>query len=154
MQIAQIHQQKQISMKRTQIGWVFLLVIPALVVTVYFADPNAFSFWPIVGGAALILLLFFKLTVKVTNDAVHFAFGIGLVRKKIPLADIVNCKPIRYAALGWGIRFRPGATLYNVSGNKAIELTIKGKERKIWIGTDKPDELAKYINAQLMPKSE
>ena len=58
------------------------------------------------------------------------------------------CKPISYISLGWGIRLRPGVILFNVSGNKAIELEIKNKKRKIWIGTNCPEEIADFINSK------
>jgi hypothetical protein len=98
---------------------------------------------------ALILVLFYSLTITVDNEYVRFLFGIGLIKGKYRLEDIESCKSISYFPLGWGIRYRPGAILYNVSGNKAIELVIKGKTRKVWIGTNVPDELSEFINSKL-----
>lgn len=96
----------------------------------------------------LILICFFKMTIKVDDDFVHVILGVGLIRWKYAISNIESCKSISYFALGWGIRFVADATLFNVSGNKAIELQIKGKNRKVWLGTDRPEELAEYINQQ------
>lgn len=136
-------------MKRTQIGWVFLIVIPAVSYMIWQMDPASPKVMPMFVIMALVLINFFCMTIKVDDDFVRVAFGIGLIRWKYAISNIESCHSISYFAMGWGIRFRPGATLYNVSGNKAIELKLKGKDRKVWLGTDRPDELAQYINCQL-----
>jgi len=136
-------------MKRTQIGWVFLIIIPALSYFIWQMEPTSSKLIPMFMIMALVLINFSCMTIKVDDDFVRVAFGIGLIRWKYAISNIEHCKSISYLALGWGIRFRPGATLYNVSGNKAIELTIKGKSRKVWLGTDRPDELAEYITSRL-----
>ncbi len=91
--------------------------------------------------------MFYKLTILVTDDAVQFSLGIGIIKGKYNLSVINNCKPLSYIPFGWGIRLRPGVILFNVSGNKAIELEIKNKNRKIWIGTNKPEEISQYIKS-------
>lgn len=137
-------------MKRTQIGWVFFALIPGLMLLVWYLNPDKASLWPMWAIGGLVMLLFFKLTVTVDKEFIRFSFGIGFIRGKFPLAEVANCKSISYVAMGWGIRFRPGAILYNVSGNKAIELTLRGRDRKVWIGTNDPKALADYINSKLM----
>ena len=133
-------------MKRTQFGWVFLIVILIIVSFVIYQDRNLKSIIIISFVSLIVFLNFYKLTIKVTNEHVAFSLGIGLIKGKYKLRDINYCKPISYITLGWGIRLRPGVILFNVSGNKAIELDIKNKNRKVWIGTDAPDEISEYIN--------
>jgi hypothetical protein len=136
-------------MKRTQTGWVFIAVIPLIIITTQLIiPPSEMLLLPYI-ILALILVLFYSLTITVDNEYVRFLFGIGLIKGKYRLEDIESCKSISYFPLGWGIRYRPGAILYNVSGNKAIELVIKGKTRKVWIGTNVPDELSEFINSKL-----
>ena len=137
-------------MKQTQIGWVFLALIPGLMAMVWFINPDKTALWPMWGIGALLLLLFFKLTITVDDAFVRFSFGVGIIGGKFALDEVVNCKPISYVAMGWGIRFRPGAILYNVSGNKAIELTLRGRDRKVWLGTNNPKALADFINGKIM----
>lgn len=139
-------------MKRTQIGWVFLIIIPAITWLIWQMDTASPKVLPMLIVMALVLLNGFCLTVTVDDEYVRFSFGIGLFRRKYAISDIEYCKSISYFSLGWGIRFRSDAILYNVSGNKAIELTMKGKFRKVWIGTDVPDELSTYINKQIQKK--
>lgn len=40
----------------------------------------------------------------------------------------------------------PDATIYNITGMKAVELSFKGRRRKVIIRTYQPDELSRYIN--------
>jgi len=136
-------------MKRTQVGWVFLIIIPALSYFVWQMDPTSSKLTSMFIIMGLILLNFSCMTIKVDDDFVRVVLGIGLIRWKYAISDVEYCKSIKYAALGWGIRFVADATLFNVSGNKAIELQIRGKSRKVWLGTDRPDELAEYITARL-----
>lgn len=136
-------------MKRTQFAWVIIIVILAVSGLVLYKTPiqKGMLTVPIILGS--LILLFYKLTITVTDEFVQFSFGIGLIYGKYKLTAIVACRPIKYLPLGWGIRLRPGVILYNVSGNKAIELELKNKKRKVWIGTVVPEELAEYINSRL-----
>jgi hypothetical protein len=133
-------------MKRTQFGWIFLIVILIIISIVIYQDGSLKSIITISLVSLIVFINFYKLTIKVTDEHVSFSLGIGLIKGKYSLKDINYCKPISYFALGWGIRLRPGVILFNVSGNKAIELDIKNKNRKVWIGTDSPDEISEYIN--------
>lgn len=53
---------------------------------------------------------------------------------------------------GWGIRFGRNGTAYNISGNKGLQLEFKDN-KKILIGTNKPEELAEVLSkiGQLKP---
>ncbi|MCT4590901.1 MAG: hypothetical protein N4A71_23960 [Carboxylicivirga sp.] len=136
-------------MKKIQTGWVIIVVTLVAWFFVMFFYRELYASMTISLVSLLILLLFYKLTVEVSDKHVSFYMGIGLIRRTFALKDIIHCKPISYMPLGWGIRFRPGAILYNVSGTKAIELKLKNKRWNVWIGTDVPDELADYINSKL-----
>jgi hypothetical protein len=136
-------------MKKTQIGWLIIAIIGILNVLVLSQIHDVGSVKILVIISLVVLLLFFQLTIRVDKEYVRFSFGIGLIRGKYRLVDIESCRPISYFPLGWGIRFRPGIVLFNVSGTKAIELSIKGKSRKIWIGTNNPDEVASAVNELL-----
>jgi hypothetical protein len=137
-------------MKKTQTGWIFIILITAF--TIYGFLSSGFTrgntFW-ILASLLIILLLFYNLTITVDDHFVRFSFGIGIIRGKFALSEIDTCRPKTYIALGWGIRLRPGVIIYNVSGNKAIELKIKGKKRYVWIGTNSPEELCGYIHQRM-----
>ena len=137
-------------MKKTQVGWAFILILAALMIWLLWKGQNRNI---LIGSGiffAVILLLFYRLTIIVTDTQVKFIFGVGLIRGTYDLKDIRTCRPINYTPLGWGIRFRPGVTLYNVSGNRAIELELKNRDRKIWLGTNSPEEVAAFINEKML----
>lgn len=135
-------------MKRTQFGWVFFAIIFAIAGIVIYQNHNVKTALIISIISLVLLLLFYKLTITVTGRYVQFSLGIGLIKGKYNIDNIVVCRPLSYIPFGWGIRLRPGVILFNVSGNKAIELEIKNKRRKIWIGTNCPEEIARYINSK------
>jgi len=115
--------------KHTQIG--HTIIWGVLAVTVFIAITGIFS----QGGpgsllvAEVILLicavLFCKLTIKIENETLEWSFGIGLIRKRVPMVEIAACEPIRIPWWhGWGIHLTPYGWLYNVSGLDAVAITI------------------------------
>jgi len=101
-------------------------------------------------GVALMgvfLALFFSLTVEIDATHLTFRFGVGLIRQRIPLAEIVAAKPVRNTWLyGWGIHRTPHGWLYNVSGWEAVEITLATGKR-FRLGTDEPQRLARMLQA-------
>jgi hypothetical protein len=93
-----------------------------------------------------LLVLFYSLTVEIKNNTLFCQFGIGLIRRKIPLSMIQEVKEVRnpwYS--GWGIHWLPGQYwLWNVSGFRAVELVFKDGKR-FRIGTDEPELLSRAI---------
>jgi hypothetical protein len=136
-------------MKRTQLGWSFIIIIPIIYGLVLTQKQDVVTLALFGLFSIILLLLFYQLTIQVTNEAVKFSLGIGIIRGSYKLSDIKHCKSIAYTPFGWGIRLRYGAILFNVSGNKAIELEVRNKTRKIWIGTDSPEEIASFINSKI-----
>jgi hypothetical protein len=91
------------------------------------------------------LILFYKLTITIEGQTLCASFGIGIVRKRVPLAQIVGCEPIRIRWwYGWGIHLTPYGWLYNVSGLDAVAITLRD-ERKFALGTDDPQGLTDAI---------
>jgi len=141
--------------KHTQTGWLTLIVCGALlvllvVVSAHVPEPRA-RLIPLYVGAPVVLIvmvLFGSLTVTVDDNVITVQFGTGVIRKKISLADVTSCEPMRNRWWwGWGIRLIPGGWLYNVSGLDAVELKMKNG-RIFRIGTDEPQQLAEFIQAK------
>lgn len=85
---------------------------------------------------ALVLLNFYSLNVAVDETSVRLRFGVGLVKKIIPLDAIASAGPAKTTWLnGWGIRCLGDGWLYNVSSTDAVELRLKAGGRLL-IGTD------------------
>ncbi|PYL56524.1 MAG: hypothetical protein DMF31_12355, partial [Verrucomicrobia bacterium] len=71
--------------------------------------------------------------------------GVGLVRKKVTLAEVAASEPIRIRWwYGWGIHLTPYGWLYNVSGLEAVAITLRDG-RKFALGTDDPEGLVTAI---------
>jgi hypothetical protein len=87
------------------------------------------------------MILFITLTVEVKEGIVKLSFGIGLIKKNFSLDQVKGIEIVKNPFwYGWGIRIIPGGRLYNVSGNKAVELKMKNN-KIIRIGTNQPEEL-------------
>ena len=91
------------------------------------------------------LVLFYKLRITIEDETLCASFGPGIIRKKVRLAEIVGCKPIRIRWwFGWGIHLTPCGWLYNVSGFDAVAITLRDG-RNFALGTDDPDGLTEAI---------
>jgi PPE-repeat protein len=130
------------------------ILLPLLLINlvlIFVAGHNDLSMAMVFGFASLLLLIclltFYKLTISVSDNDISFTMGIGLVRGTYAFSGIESCRAVKNSVLtGIGIRLIPGGWLFNVSGLKAIELTFMNKKRKIRIGTDKPEEIARLVN--------
>jgi hypothetical protein len=101
------------------------------------------------GLLALGLLTYATLTVDVDAEHVRVYFGIGLIRKTIPVADIARCEVVRTPTWwGWGMHWTPSGWLYNVSGRAAVRLEMTS-QRPLMIGSDEAERLKAAIDAGL-----
>ncbi len=92
--------------------------------------------------------MFSSLTVAI-EKTLTCRFGVGLIRKTIPLSDVDHVRAVLNSWLvGWGIRWIPGRYwVWNVSGLRAVELIMKDGTR-FRIGTDEPEALVQAIELQ------
>jgi len=95
--------------------------------------------------------LFYGLTTKITSDAITVSFGIGIIRKRIPLKRVKSVDAIKSPwYYGWGIRIVPNGALYNMSGNDGVELKFNDTDRIVRIGTRDSLTLKKEIEKRLV----
>jgi hypothetical protein len=140
----------------TQFGWVTMIALLGALVAVAAVgkdlEPGAEGLAGVLIGMAVLALmipLFGWLTVTVNEEAVLVRFGVGLVRKKIRISDILSATRVRNKWwYGWGMRMGPTGWLYNVSGLDAVEIELKGGGR-FRIGTDEPEELLSAVRSSL-----
>ncbi len=136
--------------RHSQFGKVGIVIVIASAVILWGGNIATI---PLLGGIVAVqaaaLALFASLTVEINAEHLRIRFGIGLIRKRFPLAQIDTCRPVKNAWIyGWGIRLTPHGWLYNVSGLEAVELKMKsGKTCRI--GTDEPEALTAAIQAAL-----
>ena len=91
------------------------------------------------------IVAFYKLTITIDVESLSASLGIGLVRKKVELAEITACEAIRIRwSYGWGIHLTPYGWLYNVAGWDAVAITLRNG-RKFALGTDDPNGLVAAI---------
>jgi len=100
----------------------------------------------------VLLGLFFSLTVAVDDRRILLTYGVGLIRKRIPLSQIAAVERVRNKWYqGWGIRLIPGGILYNISGLQAVEL-IMADDTRVRIGTDEPFKLSGAIHQRIQKR--
>ena len=88
--------------------------------------------------------LFHSLTIEISDRGLRWRFGPGLIRKSVPLAEIVSAEPVRNGP-SWGIHWSPRlGWLYNVSGFDAVLITLRNGN-KFALGTDEPQALAARV---------
>ena len=136
--------------ERTQTGcaMIWILFAAALLVATgqFFHTPPAREISVIVSILLLITIAgFYKLTIMIDTEVLRWSFGIGVISKKVPIAEIAACEPIRIRWwYGWGIHLTPYGWLYNVAGWNAVAITLRNG-RKFALGTDDPQGLTEAI---------
>ena len=109
------------------------------------------AWWMVVALFGVIVaafLVFAQLTVEVDERETRLRFGIGLIRKTVPLADILRCDLVRTRIRwGWGLHWTPAGWLYNVSGREAVRLEL-ARDKAVMIGSDEAPALKQAIDAR------
>lgn len=96
-------------------------------------------------------IVFSRLTIRVAEGALHWHFGAGMVKRRLPLAAIAAAEPTRTGVLdGWGIHFTSRGWLFNVAGRDAV-LVTRTDGKTFMLGTDEPRALAEAIRPQTRP---
>lgn len=135
--------------RHTQIGYVTLVAttVAALGLASSAIRHHRPALWA--GVVLLVLLggLFSSLTIEVADGELRSHFGPGFWRKHWALAEVVatNVAPIR-SWEGWGIRFTTRGMLYDVAGNRSVEVRLRSGTR-FRLGTDEPERLLAAIRA-------
>lgn len=131
--------------RHTQIGWLIVAVVGFPALLTLFSGDMLNGAWIPFSFFLVVLVLFCVLTVEVNAEEV-VSFGPGLIRRRIRIEEIDTCTPvINKWWFGWGLRIIPGGVMFNVSGLRAVHLTLKnGKQFRI--GTDEPERLMEALD--------
>lgn len=124
--------------------WAIAIVVVAAVATAQAPGAGPWGYLiPVV-----FLLLFGRLRVRVLDDAVEAAFGVGLFRKRIPFERIRKVEAREYSPMGefwgWGIRARGSKRAWTMKGDRAVVLTLDDGTL-LYLGSPAPKPLAERI---------
>ena len=150
--------------------WIFLLFTASFVFLLFsgkLSGDNQTDYPVIIGTIVFLTLLsvgffFVRLDTVINKDGVYFRMfpfhfkSIFINWEQILEAEIRRISPIREHG-GWGMRFKVmnigshgisygfGRKAYTISGNHVLQLRLNNN-KKIIIGTKKPDELTEFLN--------
>ena len=157
VRIEQIHTPMN-DYKEFTFGWLIFIVVVPIHLLFTFLHIHGIGDRPIgtYGYSAmtltfvLICALFYGLTTNITSDTITVSFGIGLIRKRIPLKRIKAVKTVTSPwYYGWGIRLIPNGILFNISGTDGVELKFHDTGRIIRIGSKDSLALKREIEKRL-----
>ena len=137
--------------EHTQIGYVIIWSLLAIILIVSGFAGLSHREVPLVVSIILLvcLVLFYKLRITIEDETLCASFGPGIIRKRVRLAEIVGCEPVRIRWwYGWGIHLTPFGWLYNASGLDAVVITLRAG-RKFALGTDDPHGLLAALRAAI-----
>ncbi|MFZ5981174.1 MAG: hypothetical protein ACOYVF_11135 [Candidatus Zixiibacteriota bacterium] len=129
-------------------GWpvVFPLGV-CILITVYFGVIKSETFGLLTSVVFIVLMvLFYSLKITVDEKYLRLRYGIGLIRIKFPVREIMTCETVRNRWwYGLGIRVIPEGWLFNINGLDAVRVNMRN--RTVYrFGTDEPDKLCQAIN--------
>ncbi|MFZ0916515.1 MAG: hypothetical protein WAN04_06445 [Candidatus Udaeobacter sp.] len=138
--------------QHTQIGhviiWSVAVVLFAINAT-FGSSPHRGNLLVVSVVLLITLALFYKLTITIREETLCASFGIGVIRKRVSIAEIAACESIRIRWwYGWGIHLTPYGWLYNVSGLDAVAITLRNGG-KFALGSDDPQGLAEAVRAAI-----
>jgi hypothetical protein len=132
----------------TQAGYVWLVILSIVealaVVTILVSGAPVIGIVIVFAVTSLLIvvgLTFSRLTVEVHPEGVTARFGQGWPKRFVPFSAITSARTVRNSPwVGWGLRWIPGGSVWNVWGLDSVELTLVTGKR--WrLGTDEPDAL-------------
>ena len=134
--------------RHTQIGWSLIVIVIGvglLELTIVALSTVSTLAITLAGATAAIfgvlLVMFATLTVVVDDTALQMWFGVGLLRRVVPLDDVVAARSLRIPWwTGWGVRAVSHGWLYRVGGHDAVELELDNG-RVVRVGSDEPAAL-------------
>jgi len=145
--------------RHTQFGWSLIAIVVGvglLELTVVALSTVSTMAITLAGAMAAIfavlLVMFATLTVVVDDKALQLRFGVGLLRRVVPLGDVVAARAVRIPWwTGWGVRAVSHGWLYRVGGRDAVELELDNG-RVVRVGSDEPAALLAAVKRMVGTK--
>lgn len=139
--------------------WLWLLLIAILIIPLYGVYQQIYLDVPFgnnpMPNTGLLLFLFFmilllvffrmmRLETTIDKNRIHYKF-FPFFNKYVSWEKIASAKIVDYGFVGYGIRYgSKHGVVYNTRGSKGLAIVLKNGT-KFCIGTQKPEELEKYI---------
>lgn len=131
-----------------QVGWLTAGLVSVVLAFVVWQFLSAGLTVPALLCLSLLVVfvgLFGSLGVTVDASALRLRFGVGMIRRSVPIRTIRGFRIVQTRWFyGWGIRFTPRGWLWNVAGLEAVELDLENGSH-FTVGTDDPDGLARAL---------
>lgn len=131
--------------EKTQIGWLMILIFSLIIIQLTLAYCYQLGDNPLPLGAfialsllfILLLLVFYRLKIRVDSSGIHVIYGIGLIHININPQEIYQVSAVKTPWFyGLGIRFTGKGMLYNIQGFHAVEIYyLDGKKKTVLIGS-------------------
>ena len=138
--------------------WWFVLFSPVITVLVLIALPgsgaraaDSLAAFGVLAGIFLAIVYAFR-AIEITIDDRELRVGFPIYRDRVPLDQIVACRPIRYRWWefgGYGLRWGRRGKMFNVGGDggRAVELTRSGRGTLLFSSRD-PEAVCAAIRAR------
>lgn len=143
--------------RHTQIGWMMVgpwLALLLIMMVPLFAGRPSRVFLPGVCFLSFGILARGALTVIVDDERLLLRFGIGLIRKGIPIDSIRSFSAVRNVRYyGCGTHSRSGGVVYHATGRGAIDLWLTNGTY-VRVGTDDQAGLASALRTLTIVESE
>ena len=126
---------------------VFLLtgILITVVASRILAEDRVPSAILMVGAYLFGLLMFYSLTVEISEEKFRFWFGIGIIQKTIALSEIQSTKEVKNPwYYFWGVKSIPGGWFYAIAPGTAVEIELRDG-KIIQLGTNQPNQLNQAI---------
>ena len=139
-----------------QFTWFILIAIAVLLFVLYLflsqAGSKPITLLPFILIELLFIsmvALFYGMYTEINNKVISVKFGIGLIRRKIPIDQISSVEIVRNQLLdGIGINLISNGIIYSVHGFDAVELKLHTGKR-VRIGSQEVNKLKYEIEKHL-----
>ncbi|HEX8545451.1 MAG TPA: hypothetical protein VF691_00740 [Cytophagaceae bacterium] len=138
--------------KTSQYGWVMISIVAGVMLFLYLLYANHWGNNPLPLGPflsgellfAIILFLFYKLTVVLKGSTLQLVFGIGAIKIQFKIDQLEQTEVIKIPwYYGLGIRFTPKGMIYSIHGSSALRIKYlsDGTQKSMIIGSPEPEKL-------------
>jgi len=118
------------------LGLILFAILPA---------PEAYIGLGVACICLVFAVLFSSLSIEIAEGYLRWSFGPGVIFKRVSLADISDAIATQTSLLdGWGIHMTRRGWVYNVSGRRAVWITLR-TGKKFILGSDEPERLVAVL---------